>query len=405
MRRTARLITTTALLGLLTALTGCSCSGDEQVKAPPRKARTPLVQADEAPAQRHFAPLGAGESSIVFVGSTYPGGALSPIMKSKGFDYPYGALTSLFGQAQPAAVVGALESPLTTSSGKRLPNGAHWSANPKRAADLAEAGFTHLSLATHHILDRRIAGLRDTFKSLEDAGIVSFGAGENAKQAWEPLYITAGETEVAIIGAMFPFKAHAKAHWGANSKRPGVALAYEKTLKKAIKQARKNADVVIFYPHWGKGYDDVRKGQRRLWKVAREAGVDAVIGHHTLQAQRVALAKGGRVPVLWSLGVGPWGGEARWRRDQGQSLVARVVFKGKRIDRVELVALNARTEDNKGQIKPLGPQSAVRFWGRMKRWNDVPLAVNESTGVATLQVGEPTGGSNFNSKRLRTKQK
>ena len=56
----------------------------------------------------------------------------------------------------------------------------------KTAQLLKTAGVTACGLANNHIFDFGVAGLRDTFDVLNEAGIEYFGAGFNVNQACKP---------------------------------------------------------------------------------------------------------------------------------------------------------------------------------------------------------------------------
>ena len=57
--------------------------------------------------------------------------------------------------------------------------GALLKGRPQDAAVLAGCGFTHMGLSNNHTLDYGVAGMRDTVRSVQEAGMIPFGFGEN----------------------------------------------------------------------------------------------------------------------------------------------------------------------------------------------------------------------------------
>ena len=81
----------------------------------------------------------------------------------------------------------------------------------------------------------------------------------------------------------------------------------EENVRKDIAEARKNADFVIVFPHWGtENSHEVNEQQRKYNKIFLELGVDLVIGTHPHVLQKVQWLKdettGRKMLVYYSIG-------------------------------------------------------------------------------------------------------
>ncbi len=66
----------------------------------------------------------------------------------------------------------------------------------------------------------------------------------------------------------------------------------EKKIEEEIKEARKNADIVIVAFHWGEEYtNQPNKVQRELAHLAIDSGADLIIGNHPHWIQPVEIYK------------------------------------------------------------------------------------------------------------------
>lgn len=96
-------------------------------------------------------------------------------------------------------VVANLECPATASNIAIKKAGPNLKACPKDIDKLASIGFDAFSLANNHIMDYGITGLEDTLSAFKSNGLRYFGAGNNAKEASEPLIINLNKKKVGFI--------------------------------------------------------------------------------------------------------------------------------------------------------------------------------------------------------------
>jgi poly-gamma-glutamate capsule biosynthesis protein CapA/YwtB (metallophosphatase superfamily) len=87
----------------------------------------------------------------------------------------------------------------------------------------------------------------------------------------------------------------------AGTDRPGIAWADEEIMVAAVADARREADIVIPYMHWGQEQSaQAHARQRALARRLIAAGADAVVGTHPHLRQDTEIIDG--KPVIYSLG-------------------------------------------------------------------------------------------------------
>ncbi len=302
--------------------------------------------------------LAPSESSVLFSGDVFLGAQVTGVMKKKGLDWPGSIIGPIIHAAGSSAVIGNHEGVIGTRKKKQGPNRWNYLAGPGTGKLIAKAGWTHLSMANNHALDRGQAGMKDTLLELQAAGLRTFGAGLES-EAFAPLFIKAGDTRIAVLAGMNPWPQYRKDGWRASPQQPGIAMLDAEALKTAIETARASADVVVLYPHWGPEYKGVVTHQKKWTEVALQLGVDAIIGHHSHQAQPIEMR--GTVPIAWNLGNGLFGTEGRFKKGQGQSLLTRMVFEGGSIRRLEFLGLFVDNKKNGYRPTALDAQQSQSF--------------------------------------------
>ena len=173
-------------------------------------------------------------------------------------------------------------------------------ANPERVSVLQEMGVDIVKLANNHVYDYGKQALLDTFETLENAGIPYIGAGRNLEEAMKPVYIELDGKKIAFVAASRAEKY--KMTPQATASEPGILRCYDNTLfLEVIAEARKNADFVLVYVHWGTEYSfELQEVQLTTGKEYLDAGADAVIGAHTHCLQGMEYYDG--KPIIYSLG-------------------------------------------------------------------------------------------------------
>lgn len=173
-------------------------------------------------------------------------------------------------------------------------------ADTKNISLLKKMGVDAVSLANNHVFDYGETAFFDTLHCLKQAGIRYAGGGANAKEAKKPVYFRKNGKVIAVVAATRAEKYILTPEAGKNS--PGVFRTYDDTAyTKAIARAKKCADVVIAFVHWGTEYSTVlEEAQKQQAKDYIDAGADVVVGAHTHCMQGIGYYKG--KPIFYSLG-------------------------------------------------------------------------------------------------------
>ena len=233
----------------------------------------------------------AGSLAIVFVGDIMldngPGHAIAA-----GRD-PFAACAGLLLDAD--FTIGNLECVLGRGGEQQL------KAYTFRAARDSERFlapyFSAVGLANNHALDYGPGGLAESLAVLARSGIPQFGGGETLEECRRPLVLEKNGLRVAVL-ACNGFNPEASAP---GPGRPGVNPLREEQLLADIAAARKTADAVVPFVHWGpENTPQPRAWQPPLARKMVEAGAAAVIGAHPHVTQTVDAYRG--APIVYSLG-------------------------------------------------------------------------------------------------------
>lgn len=171
--------------------------------------------------------------------------------------------------------------------------------NPRYVQVLLDMGVDIVSLANNHTLDFGKEALIDTMNTLDDAGILHAGAGEDKERA-EELQI------IEVNGKKFGFLAATRVipvvQWNIDYGQPGLFATYDDTrLVERIRESKEQCDFLTVYVHWGiERVAYPKQYQRTLASHYFEAGADLVIGAHPHVLQGIELMDG--KPVFYSLG-------------------------------------------------------------------------------------------------------
>lgn len=209
-------------------------------------------------------------------------------------------------------------------------------AEPGHSKHIASVGFDIVSLGNNHAMDFRAAGLAQMMGLLEKAQIAYAGAGKNFAAAHKVSVQQVKSLRVGLISFMSFVDDYS--NWAttpATKGEPGIAaLAFggkmdtekQGQIKRFVRDARKNCDVLLVAMHWGVERTTVpTKYQVSLGRGFIDAGADAVIGAHPHRLQGAEVYKG--KPILYSLGnlISPLSGETglvRLKFDEAKFLSA-----------------------------------------------------------------------------------
>src|SRR5262249_54862137 len=96
------------------------------------------------------------------------------------------------------------------------------------ARDIAGLGFSFANKANNHAMDYGRAGLLETRRNLQAAGLLTPGVGNNRTLARAAQILDTPHGRVAVIGAAptFPLPAPAAAAGGVDKGRPGISVVH-----------------------------------------------------------------------------------------------------------------------------------------------------------------------------------
>lgn len=299
---------------------GTAASSGTSTATPRRTTPSTTSTADDDPAGP---PAPDGTLTLAFGGDVHFARQLAPLL-----GHPDDALAELRPYLATAdlAMVN-LETAITTR-GTEQPKSFHFRA-PATALDaLAGAGVDVVTMANNHAVDYGRQGFEDTLAAREDGAVPVVGIGEDRDDALSPAVLEAEGVRVAFLGAT-QVPDWTLATWSAGPARPGVASASDPSrLAAAVRRARRTADVVVVYLHWGTDYTSCPNTlQRRTAQALADAGADVVVGTHAHQLQGAGWL--GTTYVDYGLGNFVW-----WRRNsevQSRTGVLTLTLDGRRV--------------------------------------------------------------------------
>ena len=207
--------------------------------------------------------------------------------------------------------------------------GTSFSGRPELTEIFSRGGIDWISLANNHIRDYRAPGVMNTLKTLDKYGIKHAGAGKNLKQAAKPSYLKVNGQTVAIVSCT----AVSAGYVGATKTSPGALPCKSEEANDAIRDARKKADILIVFPHWGVEYTRARlASQERLAARWANMGVDLVLGSHSHVPGGIGDIDG--TPVFYSLGNFIF--DQNWSTDTTESVLLEMTWHGGRLVQARL---------------------------------------------------------------------
>ncbi|MCW2863025.1 MAG: putative protein of poly-gamma-glutamate biosynthesis (capsule formation)-like protein [Actinoallomurus sp.] len=274
MRRPVRPVTVTLATGLAAglALAASACSDQSEAKMPPLSV-SPSVPHTPAPSTE----AAKEPITIAFAGDTHFYAQLGARLAS-----PRTALGPTIPALKSADFTMVnLETAITTR-GTKEPKEFNFRAPASAFTALKAAGVDVVSMANNHGVDFGRVGLADSLAAIKRTGYPVVGIGKNAAQAYKPYYATVKGTRLAVIGATQVLDDNLIAGWTATDTHGGLASAKNAPrLIEEVRKARKQADAVIVYLHWGQEMQPCPlPRQKHLANQLVHAGADVIVGGH-----------------------------------------------------------------------------------------------------------------------------
>lgn len=207
-----------------------------------------------------------------------------------------------------------LETPLTADCEPRL-GGMVFCGNLRNTEGLVFAGVDIANLANNHMGNQELEGVAETTAALDRVGIKYTGVKG-------PTYMTVKDTKLAFLG------------YNEVDQQIGIALADSVLITQEIKEAKKQADVVIVQFHWGAEYQyQPTTNQKRLAHLAIDAGADLVMGNHPHWWQPTEIYK----EKLITYSHGNFVFDQMWSQETREGLVGKYTFTDNQLSNVEFV--------------------------------------------------------------------
>jgi len=222
--------------------------------------------------------------------------------------YPWGDALAVLAQHQPHARIVNLETAVTASDAHWPGKSVHYRMHPANLACLTEAAIDCCVLANNHVLDWGHAGLKETLRSLHDAGIRTAGAGRNAAEAAAPAIIDTDRQGRIVVYAYAGETAGVPEAWAADARHDGVNFLRDLSTKSAnaiahhVAQNRQAGDVVVISLHWGSnwGFDVSRCERAFAHRLLDAEAAEVIHGHSSHHIRGIEIYRG--KPVLYGCG-------------------------------------------------------------------------------------------------------
>jgi poly-gamma-glutamate synthesis protein (capsule biosynthesis protein) len=240
--------------------------------------------------------VSTGSATIALAGDVMLGRGVAEAITRDGFSYPWGDLLPRLWE--PDLFLINLECALTSETqewGDRSVKPFHFRADPSAVQTLRIGRVDCATLANNHIADFGTAGLLETVRTLDGAHIAHAGAGATRAAAQAPARLLARQWRIAVVAfADHPPK------WAAGPETAGLSYspisispAQFSEIERALAEARRGADFVVFSIHWGPNMRPRPTVPFRAFaRRVVEAGADIFWGHSAHIPQGVEVRKG-----------------------------------------------------------------------------------------------------------------
>ena len=182
--------------------------------------------------------------------------------------------------------------------------------SPQEIGDaIADTGFDVVTLATNHCMDVGTQGVDSelNYFKTKHPELKILGLYQSKKENQTITYIKKNNIKIALLN--YTYRPETSQNFPRPEDRPYLFtnLNEKDRIRRDVKIAKKNADIVIAYPHWGQEYNNTVTGyMQKCCKMFSDLGVDIVIGTHPHVICPVEWVKnkrtGKKMLVYYSLG-------------------------------------------------------------------------------------------------------
>jgi poly-gamma-glutamate capsule biosynthesis protein CapA/YwtB (metallophosphatase superfamily) len=235
-------------------------------------------------------------AELAAVGDVTFGANVGAAIDAQGPGYPWLAVARVLRHADLASA--NLEGVVSTR-GEPVPDKQyHFRGPPSALAAAARLGGIDLfTVANNHSLDYGADAFLDTLRYAHEDGLLTVGGGATLAEARRPALVSLGGLRLAVLG----YSDVLPTGFTAGPDTAGTAPADPAEIAADVRAARKRADVVVVWFHWGVERDTQPTArQQALADAALGAGASVVLGAHPHVLQPIETR--GRKLVAWSLG-------------------------------------------------------------------------------------------------------
>lgn len=239
----------------------------------------------------------------IMVHNTQFPSAINPMTGNYEFDKWFAPVEKYLHEGD--ITIGNLE---TTLAGKELGYTGYPAFNTPEslAADMKKAGFTIVSTANNHCMDRLEAGVQNTIMHVEKAGLSFTGTARSAEERDNFPLLEKNGIRVAFLAYTYDTNGIPVPY----GKKYLVNMIDENLIRKDIRSARKRgAEIVVVSMHWGQEYSrEASTEQQQLAEKIISWGGDLILGSHPHVLQRMEFITTGEGDsqregvVIYSLG-------------------------------------------------------------------------------------------------------
>jgi len=211
---------------------------------------------------------------IIIGGDICPSGSIGYLFQKGRANKIFNDLLPILQEADITAI--NLESPLIEQPSPIVKTGPVLGASSNCIAGIKNAGISLVNLANNHILDHGPKGLLNTMEVCQQAGLTTFGGGNNLKRAGEIAVKQVDDMKIGFMGM-------AEHEWSiAGNDKPGANQLDSIQYVRTIREKRKNIDYLIVLVHGGReGYPYPTPNLQNICRFFIEEGANAVIVQHS----------------------------------------------------------------------------------------------------------------------------
>jgi poly-gamma-glutamate capsule biosynthesis protein CapA/YwtB (metallophosphatase superfamily) len=233
---------------------------------------------------------------IAAVGDVTFGGQVGEAMGARGAAHPWQATGRVLRSAD--ITTANLETAVSTR-GRPVPDKEfHFRGRPAAlAAARRVAGLDVVSVANNHTLDFGRVAFLDTIRFARRHGISTVGGGADLVSSRRMVVFARGGVRIAFLGY-----SDVRPEGFTAARTAGTAPAESASIQADVQAARRRAEIVVVWFHWGEELARTAGGRQRAFaSAALNAGAQLVLGAHSHVLQPVVLPAR-RLLVAWSLG-------------------------------------------------------------------------------------------------------